>query len=285
MRLLFRETLLAFRRAPTLSALSVTTIGFALFVVGLFALVALNIRSTIETVEARVEIMVYLKRGTPIETITLGIADIESFPEVQMVTYVSEEEALERARQELVEFQGVFDDLRRNPLPASLEIALRPGFRDSPSVARVAERLQGFVFADDIRYGREWIAKLDRLRYITGIVVLVIGAAFAAAAVVIIGTTVRMTVLQRAREINIMRLVGATDGFVRRPFLVEGILKGSLGGVLALLLNYVTYLTVNQTLLRTEFFNLPEAAGMILAGAVLGLAASATSLSRHLKQV
>ena len=90
----------------------------------------------------------------------------------------------------------------------------------------MADRLRGFGFVDDVRYGREWIEKLDRLRNIAGVVGLTIGLAFAAVAVVIIGVTIRITVLQRAREIAIMRLVGATNGFIRGPFLLEGALKG-----------------------------------------------------------
>ena len=83
---------------------------------------------------------------------------------------------------------------------------------------------------NDVRFGRDWVQKLDHLRNITGIVGLVIGLAFAAVAVVIIGVTIRLTLLQRAREISIMRLVGATNWFIRGPFLLEGALKGLLGG-------------------------------------------------------
>ena len=79
-------------------------------------------------------------------------------------------------------------------------------------MAPVADRLRGINFIDDVRYGREWIEKLDRLRNIAGLVGMSIGIAFAAVAVVIIGVTIRITVLQRAREIAIMRLVGATNG-------------------------------------------------------------------------
>ena len=89
----------------------------------------------------------YLMRGTPVEVVTVAIGDIQAFPEVAAVTYVTEDQALERARRELVEFQGVLGDLQANPLPASLEIRLNPGYRDSEQVRRVAQRLQGFRFA------------------------------------------------------------------------------------------------------------------------------------------
>jgi cell division transport system permease protein len=285
MRLVVREVMRTFRRSPVLSALSVTTIAFALFVLGLFGLVAINLRAALAGVEERVEIVTYLRRGTPIDVVTVARADIEAFPEVQSVTYVSEVDALERARAELTEFKGVFDDLTVNPLPASLEVRLKPGYRDSDGVGQVAERLAGFRFATDVRYGQDWLAKLDRLRSVAGIVGLVIGAAFAIASVIIIGTTVRMAVLHRAREIAIMRLVGATDGFIRRPFLLDGALKGTLGGLGALGLNFGAFMAINALILRTSFFQIEQAIILVAFGMVFGLMASALSVSRHLRNV
>lgn len=284
MNLTVRETLLAFRRWPALSALSVTTIAFALFVVGLFALVALNLRSQLQNIEERVEIVMYLTRGTPIEAATLAIHDIESFPEVETVTYVGEDEALARAQSELVEFQGVFSELETNPLPASLEVSLRPGYRTSEAVQQVASRLEGFSFVDDIRFGQDWVEKLDRLRGVAGVVGLLIGGAFAVASIIIIGTTIRMSVLQRAREIGIMRLVGATDGFVRRPFLLEGCVKGALGGLLAIALNFAAYVTFDQ-LFDVDFFSAGQAVLIVLVGLLLGFLSSAVSVGRHLGRV
>jgi cell division transport system permease protein len=283
-RLLVREVQLSFRRAPVLSILSITTIAFALFVLGLVGLVAFNLRAALGEVEERVEVVAYLARGTPVEVVTVAMGDIETFPGVQSVTYVSEDQALERARTELAEFQDVFDDLATNPLPASLEVRLLPGYRDTESVEQVADWLRGFRFAEDIRYGREWVEKLDRLRYIAGIVGLVIGGAFAVASIIIIGTTVRMAVLHRNREISIMRLVGATDGFIRRPFLLDGVVKGALGGLAALLLNYAAYYAVNQ-MFRASFFRLSHALLLVAFGTLLGFLASALSVARHLRQV
>jgi cell division transport system permease protein len=285
MSLIVRETMLAFRRAPLLSALSVTTIAFSLFVFGLFGLVTVNIRHTIGDVAERVEVVAYLRRGTPIETATMASQDIEAFPEVEVVTHVTEAEALARARRDLREFQDIFQDLESNPLPASLEVHLKPESRDARSAAAVAERLRAFAFVDDVRYGRDWIEKLDRLRNIAGAVGAAIGVAFAVVAVIIIGTTIRMAVLQRGREIAIMRLVGATDGFIRRPFLLEGLLKGLLGGVVALGLCYGAYVTIDTYLLHAEFFTGTQALAGVAAGGLIGLLGSLVSVGRHLRNV
>src|SRR5439155_1278830 len=174
--LVIREALLAFRRALLLSALSVTTIAFSLFVVGLFGLVAVNLQQALRDVAERVEIVAYLLPGAPIETITLAQKDIEAFPEVQAASYVSEDQ-----------------------------------------------------------------------------------------------------VLQRSREIAIMRLVGATDGFVRRPFLLQGALKGMLGGLAAVALSYGAYALINRWLIHAAFFSRDQAVAIVGFGMLIGFFGSAAS--------
>jgi cell division transport system permease protein len=288
-RLLTREALLSFRRAPLLSALSITTIAFSLFTLGLFGLVAINLRQALRGLEERVEIVAFVLRGTPAETITLATQDIAAFPEVQDVNFVSEEQALARARSELVEFRDAYRDLQVNPLPASIEVRMKEGYRDAATVERVADRLRGFGFVDDVRFGRDWVRKLDHLRNITGLVGLVIGLAFAAIAVVIIGVTIRLTLLQRAREIAIMRLVGATNWFIRGPFLLEGALKGALGGVLSLGLCFAGYLLFRDssggTFAGLIFFRPQHMMLILVFGVLLGLGGSLVSVGRHLRHV
>jgi len=288
-RLLAREALLSFRRAPLLSVLSITTIAFSLFTLGLFGLVAINLRQALRGLEERVEIVAFVLRGTPAETITLATQDIAAFPEVQDVNYITEEQALARARRELVEFRDAYHDLQVNPLPASIEVRLKPGNRDAATVERVAQRIRGFGFVNDVRFGREWVQKLDHLRNITGIVGLVIGLAFAAVAVVIIGVTIRLTLMQRAREISIMRLVGATNWFIRGPFLLEGALKGLLGGLLSLVLCYGGYLLFRDqsggTFAGLIFFQSYQMTAIVSFGVLLGLGGSLVSVGRHLLHV
>ncbi|HSG81781.1 MAG TPA: FtsX-like permease family protein, partial [Gemmatimonadota bacterium] len=114
-------------------------------------------------------------------------------------------------------------------------------------------------------------------------VAAILGIAFAIVAILIIGTTVRMAVLARREEIIIMRLVGATDGFIRRPFLLEGFLTGLAGGLLALLLTYGAFLTVNGSLIDLEWLPSLWTSAGVLAGGLLGLAASISALRRHLR--
>ncbi len=282
MRLAFREALLAFRRAPMLSALSVTTIAFSLFAFGLFGLVALNIRNALREVEDRVEIRAFIADGTGAEATSAALGDIAAFPEAASVRLVTQAQALDRARRELGEFSDVFEE---GILPASIELRLKPGFRDPATVKAIAKRIEVYDFVDDIRFGEEWVEKLYRLRNVATLAGVSLGLTFAIVAVIIIGSTIRMAVLAREREIAIMRLVGATDGFIRAPFLIEGFLKGTLGGLLALLLAWTALVVINRFVVQASFFDQWMGAAGVLAGALIGLAGSALSVGRHLKHV
>ena len=271
----------AFRRAPLLSALSITTIAFSLFAFGLFALVALNISDALDQVEERVEVRAFITKGADMSVAAAAASDIRRYPEVLKVDLVTREMALERARRELGEFKDVFES---DFLPASLDVKLRPGFRSPAQVKNVATRLRNFDFVDDVRFGEDWIKQLYRLRNIAGIVGFGLGIAFASVAIIIIGATIRMAMLSRAKEISIMQLVGATDGYIRRPFLIEGAVKGLAGGVLALGMSWGAMQLVQRYLnFQTVFFDSRTAMAGIACGLLIGLLGSALSVGRHLR--
>ena len=282
MRLTFREVALGVRRSPLLSSLSVVTIAFSLFAFGLFGLLVLNVDRALRGVEEHVEIVAFLADGTLPEAVSAAMGDISNFPEVATVQEVSPEQALARARAELPEFQDVFD---ASFLPPSIEVRLKEGHRDPKTVREVTQRIQTYPFVDDVRYGEDWVKKLYDIRNIAGAAGIALGLLFAAVAVIIIGTTIRMTVLARAREISIMRLVGATDGFVRRPFLLDGFLKGIVGGLLALLLTWGANAVISHNLIQTTFFDPAIATLGVVGGGIIGLLGSALSVGRHLRRV
>jgi cell division transport system permease protein len=281
-RLAFREALMAFRRAPLLSALGITTIAFSLFAFGLFGLVVLNIRDALQKVEERVEIRAFLADGTPIETISAMVGDVSAFPEVQRVEFITQEQALIKARRELAEFSDVVD---ASILPASIDIRLKQGFRDPVTVKAIATRMKAYPVVDDVRFGEEWVEKLHKVRTVATVSGLALGLTFAAVAVIIISATIRMAVLARSREIGVMRLVGATDGFVRRPFLIEGFVKGIIGGLGALALTWFASELISRYFVSTVFFERPVAVAGVLGGAMLGLLGSAVSVGRQLRRV
>ncbi len=282
MKLAWREVLLAFRRSPALALLSVTTIAFSLFAFGLFGLVAINIQSALEAIENRVEIRAFLVDNAPEEKVTELIAAAQRMPQVADVGYVSPDSALRRAQAELEEFRDVMEGTL---LPGSVELRLRPGMRDPDTMRDITAQLQTYPVVEEVRYGREWVEKLYKVRTVAGVAGLGLALVFALVAIIIIGATIRMAILARTKEIEIRRLVGATDGFVRLPYLIDGAIKGIAGGGIALLLSWSTHRVVTRSFLQTEFFTTEQMALGVVAGAVIGVLGSWMSVGRHLRRV
>lgn len=280
-----REALSAFRRAPVLTGLAAAMVALALFVMGLFGLATYNLRLALSSIEERVEIVVYLRDDARQSEIDLAQSELADLGEVARVTYVSKREALARAQQDLPEFADLFATAGVNPLPQSLEVELRPGARTQEVVDRVSEAATAYPFVEDVRFGRDWVEKLFTLRRLGAATTAVLGAAFLMVAALIIGTALRIAIFARRDEIHVMRLVGAKNGFIRRPFLVEGAMSGLLGGLLAWLLTYVTYRAVYGFLFAVAWIPPSWIAGGIAAGMAFGVIASGLAIRRHLREV
>jgi cell division transport system permease protein len=280
-----REALAAFRRVPVLTGLASAMVGLALFVVGLFALAAFNLEEALREAESRVEVVAYLRDDARSSEIDLAHRELASLPEVQEVHFVSKEMALESLRRDLPDLEGLFANMAVNPLPASLEIRLRPGFRTRASVEGVSALAASYPFVEDVSYGREWVERLFALRRVAGVTVAVMGAAFAVVAALIIGTALKIAVFARREEIYIMRLVGARDGFIRLPFLIEGAMAGFLGGLFAALLTYLTFRAMYSLLFQLSWIPAAWVLAGVTAGAAFGILASGFSVRRHLREV
>ncbi len=277
-----REAFFAFRRSPLLTALSISTIAFALYTLSVFGLVWTNIDRVLADVEERVEVIAYLVDGTdPTETSAL-MREVAAYPEVDSIAYLSKEDALARARAELSDYSALYEDLEANPLPASVEVALKTGYRDAVDVSDVATRIARFAFVEDIKYGEDWVQKLDFLQNLSLFLGLVVGGVFAVIAFVAIGATINIVLISREDEIAIMKMVGATRAFIARPLVIEGFAKGVLGAVIALVLLTFTYSLLEQRVVSLSFYSPLQVAGGILLGGALGAVASAVTLRRHL---
>jgi cell division transport system permease protein len=280
-----REALAAIRRAPLLTALSAAMVALALLVVGLFGLVSYNLHEALSRVEERVEVIAYIRDGAPAEDVQAAQEALQAMEEVRAVRHVSKEEALEAAREDLPDFRDVFTDLEVNPLPASLEIELQPGFRTPEAVARVAGIASLHDVFEDVVYGQDWVNRLYLLRSMGAVATTILGVGFAVVAALIIATAVRIAIFARGDEIRVMRLVGATNGFVRRPFLLEGFLTGVMGSFAALALTYSAYVGAYRLVFPLDWLPWSWVAGGVLVGGLFGLLASAFAIRRYLREI
>jgi len=280
-----REALAAFRRAPVLTGLASAMVGLALFVVGLFGLATYNLQLALSTIEDRVQVAVYLRDDARQSEIDLAQTELANLPAVRSVRFVSKTQALERAREELPDFAELFSDLEVNPLPQSLKVELISGQRSQQVVEDVSAAAMRYPFVEDARYGREWVDRLFALRRLGATTTFAMGAAFALVAALIIGTALRIAIFARREEIYVMRLVGATNGFIRRPFLLEGAIAGLIGGGLAWLMTWATYRGVYAFLFEVAWIPPMWILGGLAAGAVFGALASTLAIGRHLREL
>jgi cell division transport system permease protein len=280
-----REAFSAIRRTPLLAGLSAAMVALALFVVGVFGLVSYNLGQALGRMEERVEVVAYIRDDAPAEDVRAAEDALLQLEEVRAVRHVSKEEALEAARQDIPEFRDLLSNLEANPLPASLEIELHPGFRTPEAVARVADHASMHAVFEGVAYGQDWIGRLDLLRNVGAVATTILGIGFAIVAALIIATAVRIAIFARGEEIRIMRLVGATNGFIRRPFLLEGFLTGTVGALTALLLTWSMHFGAYRLIFPLDWIPWGWSASGVLAGGLFGLLASAIAIRRYLREV
>ncbi|HZD60779.1 MAG TPA: permease-like cell division protein FtsX, partial [Anaerolineae bacterium] len=214
-------------------------------------------------------------------------AELTTWKEIKSVTYVSKDEALERLKKEFKN-SDLLDYINENPLPASLEVTLK----DPQKANQIADRLKGRPEITDIKHDREIVDKLLAVTKVARWFIAVFVGLLAFASLVLIANAIRLAIYARRKEVTIMRLVGASNWFIRWPFLLEGILQGFTGALIAIILLYVAKVTVMDNINRAlvflqigssqqEFYQLMF--GLIVAGAMIGAAGSAFALRRFLR--
>lgn len=278
-----REAVAGFRRSPLLASLSVGSIALSLLVIGLFGLLAHNIDLALADVEERVQVVGYLDEDAPSDGIQLAVKEIRAYPEVAVVRHVTKVEAMRNATRDLPEFSDVFSAVESNPLPASLEVELSAGHRNADDARAVAERLRSYGFVAEARYGQEWVERVDALRRVSGGAAAVLGGGFALVAVLLIAAAIRMSIVARSDAIFVMQSVGAKESYIRRPFLLEGLAVGVLGGLLALLLTWGVYRAVDAALFSVSWLPPPWLAGGVAIGGLLGMLSASYAVRKEVQ--
>jgi cell division transport system permease protein len=279
------------RQSWLISSITIGIISICLFLVGGYLLLTHNLQGVLETWKQEVRVTIYLRDGFPDQDILAFQDRLSSLPEVHSATYISKEQALEEFTVMLDDDKVIVSGLESNPLPASLRITLPRERRNMEGVRAVLPLIGDDPLVQEIHYGKEWLGRLDRLLGLLKLGSVVLGLALSLAAVFIISNTIKITVMARKDELEIMRMVGATEGFIRLPFLVEGIIQGLAGAVvsLGLLAGVHTFIVsrADQPLMKIlhieSFKFLPPTAmaAILMGGMLLGGLGSMASVGRH----
>ncbi|GAE27127.1 cell division protein FtsX [Halalkalibacter wakoensis JCM 9140] len=270
---------------------SISAVAVMLLVVGVFLLLIMNVNNVASTIEDDVEIKVYIELTATEEQQEELLTEIEELPNIESIVYVDKEEGLDQLIDSLNESGEVFESIREeNPLNDAFVVRAT-----SPQLTeQVAETIEPLANVERVNYGRDFIERLfavtDLVRMIG--LILVVGMLFTA--MFLIANTIKITILSRKREIQIMKLVGATNGFIRWPFFIEGLLLGVIGALVPILLIGFGYsYLINNFGARIEimFFSLVSpfplvwqvAALLVAIGAFIGMWGSMMSVRKFLK--
>ena len=293
----FKQSLQGFARNLSTTLGSIITIFLSLFIIGVFLVGASVVDNIVKSVESEVSITAYIKDDATQEQIDAAQNYIKGLDGVASVTFTTKDQALEDFRN-MSSNADIVDELGGNPLPASINIELS----NPQQVQEVANQIEsseqfGAIAdeqnpADSLKYGQRTVERLfsvtNYLRYI-GIVLIVL---LVFIALVFINNTIRLAIMARRKEIAIMRLVGASNGFIRGPFLMEGALHAIIGAALAIgCIELLRRLALPK--LQSSLAFLPiEVSGemflmiylvLLVAGLVIGLIGSALAMRRYLK--
>ena len=284
-----KEVYTSFKRNIWMTLASIFTVVLSLFILGFFSIVILNLNKMADTLESQVQISVYLKDDLSQEEIDETKETLSKIEGLQDIKFTTREEAMKNFKERLGDQQFLLDALDdTNPLPDSFSLTVT-----SPQqVKTIADTAAALDSVESASYSQDIINHLFNLTHLIRLIGIALIILLTGAAIFIISNTIRLTVFARRKEIAIMKYVGATDWFIRWPFLLEGICLGFIGGGLATIFLYIIYNQVTQEIYEAmAFFPLiPQppfidyiSLAILVAGIIIGALGSTISLKRFLK--
>jgi len=272
----------------TTTALAVATTTFTMLGMGVFLLLYLNAQEALGSLKDEIKVIVYLRDSAPPKEIAQLRSELSRDPAVAAVEFVSREQALATFRTQFPSEERLLNGLGDNPFPASLVVQVGPAYRSSEQVGTLVQKLKALAEVDEVLYSQDWIENLAvAVRYLR-VLGVGIGVVLAASMVTILANTIKLTLYARREEIEILKLIGATTGFIKMPFVLEGALLGGVGAACSLfLLRTLFGLAESKLALKGTFWGaghglafLPDrvTVAFLLLGVMLGCLGSLVSL-------
>jgi cell division transport system permease protein len=278
-----REGLKGMAKAKMATVLSISSITLTAILVGFILVINLNMQSLLKIIRDKIEIELFIVESTQEEKINNLKEQISEIEGVNSITYISKEEAAKRFKDEFG--YDIYEVLDYNPLPTSFVISMAEKYRTVDRVILIKNKLEALPFVDEVSYNRPLLQKLDR--YINLVLIGIISAAvlITIIATTLIYNTIRLSIFARKDIIYIMRLVGATEGFIRRPFIIEGMIQGLIGCMVASVITYYLVRVINVFVFSGFSFDYYVFIGLILFGIIVGMLSAYLSVGKYLKNL
>jgi len=236
--------------------LTAITLAFSIAICAFFFIVFINLGSLFSSWGDNAYIIAYIKDSAPSSQTKGFKKQVLKINGVSGARYVSRAEAMAELKKVLKGHAGILEGMNKGILPASFEIHLRKVSREPDRMLKVVKRIKSLPWVDEVQYSQEWTRKFYGVFRFFELTAIVIGVVLAAAAVFVITNTIRLTVYARREEIEVLRLVGASDNFISMPFLIEGVIEGAVGGGFAFLIVFAV--------LGLLSYNIPEYLAFVL---------------------
>jgi cell division transport system permease protein len=260
---------------------SISTIFLSLVLIGVFILVILNIQRFVNQIQSRMELEIFIDNSYNIDQVEALKRRIFTINGIDSVRYVSKTDAAEIFKQQFG--KDIFEILDENPLPPSFQVKLKPTFRSTSNAKKISDQIRQLEGVDEVFYRQDLLIILEKYMRVFLIVILGIGILLGTGAVFLVSNTIKLIILSRSNIIEIMKLVGATRRFIRRPFLIEGILQGLIGGLLASLFFYFLFKVIRLEIPGLILIDQKNYPLLIMLGIFFGLFGSLLALRKFLK--
>ena len=280
------------RQNYLLSLLTVGTIALAMLIISLFILISVNLKWATEDWSRRVQVVAYFENELSPQEVSSFRERIGSLKGTADVVYVTKGEAMSRFRERMKGQESILEGVSPEVLPSSLEISLNSNSREADSVEVYVANLKRIPGIGEVQYGGEWVGRFTAFMNFLRLVGALLGGFLLLAVMFIISNTIKLTIYARKDEIDILNLVGATRFFIKAPFLIEGIIHGAVGSLIAVLTlagiylafmhNAANFLSFNPAKEGLSFLPAVYLAGLFAGGVLLGFLGSITSLRRFI---
>ncbi len=238
-----KKALADIRSNRFLNLITIITISLSILVVSVFLLFFENASRVIESWNQGGRAMIYLNKNFNLDYLPKLKAKINALGEIDEMVYISKTQALDKLKKNMSSQSTFLKTLKENPLPDALEIRMK-SYNSFDEVQKFAQSIKAIEIVEDVEYGQGWLGRFLKIFNLFKITGYAMCSLFFLIALFITANTVRLAFYSRRLEVEIMRLVGATETFIKAPFYVEGLLQGFLGGVMGLVILLVTYLMI-----------------------------------------
>jgi cell division transport system permease protein len=252
-----RRALQDMRSNRMLSLVTISTFALSILIVSSAMLFFVNMGDIMDGWRQGIRVMAYLQEGlNDTDRSTLKVR-MESLYGVQQADFVPKDQALERLRTQMGRQTSIIDNLDSNPLPDAFEIQMIAASQSWDKVEQLAMALEKLEGVSEVEYGQRWIKRIINIFNLFQLTGTVMGALFFMAAIFIVGNTVRLVLYSRREEVEIMRLVGATEQFILAPFYFQSLIQAALGGIIGLAALFMMYMLIQSRIttdMATAFF-------------------------------